>query len=126
MYDNPGGNGPPAGSFYLSAVTVNTDPAGGTEMRNVWIEVAFAKNYTGNKHLNLRREAAMKAGLSAYDSDDLECAGAERYPIGGGILSQQLELAVTGGVGAYTGARGQVKINYDAGDGVFRYDFYLM
>lgn len=52
--------------------------------------------------------------------------GAELYPIGGAILSKQLELAVTGGVGGLTGARGQVQITYDPAAQVFKYAFALL
>lgn len=125
VFGTPAATGPPIGTFYLSAVTTRVDAARTVEARQVLIEVSLDRTHTADKALQLRRAVAAKAGV-AGGTDDLEIAGVDEYPAGGGVLVNPLLLAVTGGTGAFLGSRGQVRISRDPATGEFQYDFVLV
>jgi len=73
------------------------------------------------------REIRMtKIELDWDDSDDaILIEGAEGYPAGGGLPTDELVYAVTGGTGAYAGVRGEARITYDTVTERFTYRLTL-
>ncbi|MFO1540560.1 MAG: hypothetical protein ACKOTZ_09000 [Chloroflexota bacterium] len=65
--------------------------------------------------LQLGREMRMTTiELDWDDSDDaILIEGAEDYPAGGGLPTDELVWAISGGTGAYATARGEARITYD-------------
>lgn len=128
MYESADASGPSVGEFNLLATV--TQVTGGTERRFVTIELSFNRGdvpfkavdiaqATGNKTLNF-------ANVAAAPTNDIDMMGVVTYPAGGAILTDPLVLAIVGGTGAWTGARGTCTISYDTTLQTFKYTVTLL
>ena len=60
-----------------------------------------------------------------FGDDAILIEGVEDYPAGGGLPTDELVYAISGGTGAYAGVRGEARITYDAATQRFTYRLAL-
>lgn len=109
----------PIGTFDLSAITTSAGDT--TERRQVFIELALDNTYLRRSPFgDLRRSSSRR-----FSRSDINLAGVETYPIGGGILQTPLRLGVSTGTGTFLRADGLATITYDDSSQIFTYDLNL-
>ena len=119
VYKDADPNGRPIGRFDLSAITTSVE--GGTERREVSIELSFNKGYAQKSWIAKLKPSFKSKG----QADEISITGVETYPVGGGILERPLTLGISTGTGQFIGAIGTSTISYNTSTELFTYRFEL-